>query len=226
MIRWELLDETTVPGGGALRLLRRDKEFSIRLGVTELMNSRLGGSEKALGTLSCRRIAGRPAQAVLIGGLGIGFTLRAALAALSPDARVVVAELVPAVVDWARGPMAEIFAGSLDDPRVEIRVADVGAVLRSATAAYDAILLDVDNGPEGLSRAGNDKLYTPEGLAAARGALRPNGLLAIWSAEPNARFQARLKRSGFDVEEARLRATESGRGSRHIVWFATRREGS
>jgi spermidine synthase len=223
MIPWVQLDSATVPGGGELRLKRRGTEFSIMLGANELMNSRLSGSEEALARLSRARIAGRPAPRFLIGGLGMGFTLRAALAELGPDASVTVAEIVPAVVAWARGPMAEIFAGSLDDPRVDVRETDVGALIRGVKAAWDAILLDVDNGPEGLSRKGNDALYDAAGLAAAHAALRPGGVLSVWSSGPDAGFTRRLARAGFAVEEAKVRARRGGGGARHVIWLATPR---
>ena len=171
MIPWSLLDTARVPGGGELRLLQRGAEFSIRLDQNELMNSRVSGSEAALATLACEKIGGRKQPHVLIGGLGMGFTLRAALAALGPEARITVAELVPAVVAWARGPMAEVFGDSLTDRRVSLREADVGQVIKSGASAYDAILLDVDNGPDGLSRKSNDALYDLVGLERrARGA--------------------------------------------------------
>ena len=220
MIPWLQLDSAKVPGGREeLRLKRRGGEFSIMLGANELMNSRLSGSEEALARLSCARISGRRQPAMLIGGLGMGFTLRAALAELGRDATLVVAELVPAVVAWARGPMAGLFAGSLDDPRVEIREADVVDVIRSGKGVYDAILLDVDNGPDGLSRSANDRLYDMKGLAAARAALTSGGVLAVWSAHPDSGFAARLKKSGFDVEEVNTRA-RGKRGARHVIWLA------
>lgn len=222
MIPWSVLDTAKIPGGGEeLRLKQRGQEFSIMLGPNELMNSRLSGSEKALATLSCERIRSRSRPQILIGGLGMGFTLRAALAELGADARIVVAELVPAVVAWARGPMAEVFAGSLDDPRVEILEMDVGRVIGAGKGAYDAILLDVDNGPEGLSRQANDSLYNHAGLHAARAALRPGGVLAVWSQGPDRSFSKRLQVSGFTVEEVKVRANGKGGGARHIIWLAT-----
>jgi spermidine synthase len=224
VLPWIPLDTAPMPGGGELRLKRRGSEFSIMLGAIELMNSRLSGSEEALATLACARIAGLKAPTVLIGGLGMGFTLRAALAALGPEGRIVVVELVPAVVAWARGPMAEIFAGSLDDPRVAIREADVGAVIDSQRAAFDAVLLDVDNGPEGLSREANDALYSIAGLSAARAALRPGGVLGVWSQGPNRGFTERLRQVGFAVEEVRVRANRGRSGARHVVWLATKRD--
>src|SRR5579862_7864867 len=156
MIPWSVLDTAQVPGGGGeLRLKQRGSEFSIMLDHNELMNSRLSGSEEALATIACEKIRRHKTPRILIGGLGMGFTLRAALAALGSDARIVVAELVPAVVAWAQGPMAEVFGASLTDPRVDIREMDVGVSMRSSPSAFDAILLDVDNGPEGLTRKSN-----------------------------------------------------------------------
>src|SRR5215213_983843 len=223
MIPWVLLDTAKIPSdGGELRLKKRGAEFSIMLGSNELMNSRLSGSEEALARLSCLRVRGRERPQVLIGGLGMGFTLRAALAELGPDARIVVAELVPAVIAWARGPMAEVFGASLTDPRVSIREADVGEVIRTEAAAFDAILLDVDNGPEGLTRKTNDALYDLKGLSAARAALRPGGVLAVWSSTQNPKFTWRLGKAGFAVEEVRARANGSRGGARHVIWIATR----
>ncbi|RVC62507.1 hypothetical protein EN766_37075, partial [Mesorhizobium sp. M2A.F.Ca.ET.046.02.1.1] len=198
MIPWVQLDSARTPDGGQeLRLKQRGTEFSIMLGTNELMNSRLSGSEEALARLSCERIAGRKRPEILIGGLGMGFTLRAALAALDGDAAVTVAELVPAVVGWARGPMSTIFGGCLEDPRVSIREADVGQLIRVRKAAWDAILLDVDNGPEGIVYKGNDSLYDAAGLAAASAALKPGGVLAVWSQGPDGGFTWRLKQAGF-----------------------------
>jgi spermidine synthase len=223
MIPWVVLDTVQVPGGGGeLRLKRRGAEFAIMLGSEELMNSRLSGSEEALATIACGRIRDRKSPRVLIGGLGMGFTLRAALAALGPDAAVVVAELVPAVVAWAKTSMAEIFGESMRDSRVSIRETDVGEVIRSGASAFDAILLDVDNGPEGLTRKTNDALYDLKGLGAARMALRPGGVLAVWSAKPNPKFTWRLRKAGFGVEEVSARANGSRGGARHVIWIATR----
>ncbi|HZG09793.1 MAG TPA: hypothetical protein VEZ70_12505 [Allosphingosinicella sp.] len=209
-----------IPGGGELKLFQRGDEFSIMLGATELMNSRKSGSEEALATLACAALAGRPAPRVLIGGLGMGFTLRAALQALPAGAAVTVAELVPAVVAWARGPMAHLQQGSLDDPRVTIREGDVAALIAAAPAVWDAILLDVDNGPGGITVESNDGLYGPAGLAAARRALRPGGVLAVWSSAPDAAFTARLHRAGFKAEEHVVRGGKGGRGPRHLIWIA------
>ncbi|GEP10108.1 spermidine synthase [Methylobacterium gnaphalii] len=222
MIPWIHLDTGPIPGEETpLRLMQRGEQFSIFVGPTELMSNRLHASEKALATLICGRLRDRPRVRILIGGLGMGFTLRAALDALGPDATIVVAELVPAVATWARGPLAHLFDGSLDDPRVDLRVDDVGRQIRAAPGQYDAILLDVDNGPGGLMRAENDRLYGLEGLSQARTALRADGILGIWSQGPDAAFTTRLKRSGYTVEEERVRAHGSG-GRRHVLWLATR----
>ncbi|EBX4816955.1 hypothetical protein DRY87_25360 [Salmonella enterica subsp. enterica serovar Newport] len=221
MIPWILLDSTKTPDGQPLRLKRRGAEFSIMLGTNELMNSRLFGSEEALAQLSIARLR-NDAPEMLIGGLGMGFTLRAALAALGPKARVTVAELIPAVVDWARGPMVEIFDGSLDDPRANVVTADVGALIGQASAAYDAILLDVDNGPDGLTVDANDRLYSSAGLARARAALKVGGVLAVWSAHPDERFSRRLGQAGFAVEQVNTRA-RGKRGAKHVIWLAVKR---
>jgi spermidine synthase len=221
VIPWTQLDSAPVPGGGEVRLMRRGAEFSIRSGQNELMNSRRGGSEEALATMACERIRARKRPQLLIGGLGMGFTLRAALATL-PQARITVAELVPGVLAWARGPMAEVFGGSLTDPRVRLHEGDVGHLIRNHPNAFDAILLDVDNGPAGLTRTANDGLYGPEGLGAARAALRPGGVLAVWSSGPDAKFTQRLRRGGFDVEEVAARANGKRGGARHVIWIADR----
>ena len=227
MIPWVHIDTGTIPNdGGTLRLMRRGHEFSIQLGQNELMNSRLSGSEEALAQLACERLGGAPAPRILIGGLGMGFTLRAALKALPETARVDVAELVPAVADWARGPLAEVFGGILDDPRVRLLQTDVAAPIAAARAAYDAILLDVDNGPDGLTHPGNDRLYDHAGLGRARAALRPGGVLAVWSAHPDAAFTRRLRDAGFVVEEVPARANGRRGGARHRIWLATRPGGA
>ena len=221
MIPWVQLDTATVSGGGSeLRLMQRGNEFSIMAGAVTLMNSRMSSSETALAELACDRLRGRRNCRILIGGYGMGFTLRAALAGFGPDARILVAELVPAVMEWARGPMAELTADCLSDPRVEVREANVGSVIASARAAFDAILLDVDNGPDGFSRGANDRLYDLHGLEAACKALRSKSLLAVWSAAPDREFASRLGRAGFDVDEIKVRANK-GRGGRHIIWAAT-----
>jgi spermidine synthase len=221
---WTLLGTATVPGEGApLRLMQRGDEFVIMAGTNPLMNSRMSGSEEDLATLSWDRISGRPRPHVLIGGLGMGFTLRAALAVMPAEVAITVAEIVPEIVAWARGPLAHIFEGCLDDPRVTVEVADVGRLIGNRKAACDAILLDVDNGPEGLSRDGNDRLYSLAGLSRSREALRPGGVLAVWSAHPDARFTRRLGEAGFRVEELHVRERHGKKGARHTIWMATRR---
>ena len=219
MIPWVELDRAELNGGGVLRLMRRGHEFSIKLGVAELMTSRLFASEEALATLAAERLKGRAAPHILIGGLGMGFTLRAALGVFGGRARIVVAELVPAVVRWGRGPMADLFGGCLDDPRVEIVEADVARVIAQAKPKYDAILLDVDNGPEGMTQSANDQLYGMRGLAAARAALTPGGVLAVWSQGPDAAFAKRFEKAGFSVEEKKVRAGGARGGSRHVIWL-------
>jgi spermidine synthase len=202
--------------------VQRGEDFWIMLGANALMSTRLRGSEEALATLACERIASRPRPALLIGGLGMGFTLRAALGALRRDASLVVSELVPAIVEWARGPMAHVHAGSLDDPRVRIVESDVGDLIAAARSGYDAILLDVDNGPDALSRDSNDRLYDLEGLRRAKAALKPGGLLAIWSAAPDPAFARRLAQAGFRVEEVTVRAHAGRKGAKHMIWLATK----
>lgn len=195
----------------------------IVLDRNELMNSRMSGSEAALATMTCDRLGGRKGLRILIGGYGMGFTLRAALARLDPSAEAIVAELVPEVIAWARGPMRELTAGCLDDPRVRLIEGDVAELIGERERAYDAILLDVDNGPDGLTRQSNDRLYSAAGLEAAKAALRPGGVLAIWSAAPDKAFARKLGQSGFAVEEIALRARPNGKGPRHVIWFATKR---
>ncbi|MDO9295187.1 spermidine synthase [Bradyrhizobium sp.] len=224
MIPWKQIDTTSVPGSDVeLRLMQRGNEFSMKLGQNELMSSRLSGSEEALATLACRRLEAVRAPHLLIGGLGMGFTLRAALAVLGPKARITVAELLPAVIAWARGPMAGIFGDSLDDPRAKILSADVIEVIASKPGAFDAILLDVDNGPEGLIRKANDALYDAKGLTAIHRALKPGGVLAVWSSGPHPAFSKRLRGAGFEVNEVAVRATTRRGGARHLIWFATRK---
>lgn len=223
MIARELIGTAAVPGGEALRLLRRGADFVIMLGGNELMNSRTSGSEEALATIVCDRLGEAKAPRLLIGGYGMGFTLRAALSALGPEASLTVAELVPEIIAWAKGPMAELAAGCLDDPRVRLIEADVSASIAESRRSWDAILLDVDNGPDGLTRKGNDRLYSREGLKAAEAALRPGGVLAIWSAAPDPAFTKRLRDAGFAVEEVAVRARHNGKGPRHVIWLATSR---
>ncbi|HDY72351.1 MAG TPA: hypothetical protein ENH50_11885 [Nitrospirae bacterium] len=226
MIPWELLECAQVPGdGGELCLYRRGGEFSIRVNGHELMNSRSHGSEEALAELACARITERGSPRVLIGGLGMGFTLASSLKRLSTGARVVVSELVPAVVKWNRGPLAGLCCNPLQDGRVSVCEVEVGHMLKQEEMAYDAILLDVDNGPGGLTRESNDRLYSQAGLDASLAALRPAGVLAVWSSAPDRAFARRLRRSRVGVDEVRVRARSPRGGWRHTIWIAVRGSG-
>jgi spermidine synthase len=223
MIPWQFLDSAQVPGeDGELRLYRRDGEFSIRVDGAELMNSRSHGSEEAMAELACASIASFPCSRVLIGGLGMGYTLAAALNRLGAESRVVVAELVPAVVAWNRGPLADLAGRPLDDGRVTVRECDVAQILRAEHGGYDAVLLDVDNGPRGLARRGNDRLYARTGLDAVFTALRPAGVFALWSASPQRAFGRLLRETGFAVDEERVRARGPRGGEYHTIWIARR----
>ncbi|GGL94018.1 hypothetical protein GCM10010840_35060 [Deinococcus aerolatus] len=230
MIPWVPLARAAIPGAQQdLCLYRRGDqlEFSIQISgyVSELMNSRMHASEDALAELGCAVIAGRPAPRVLVGGLGMGFTLAAALKALGPGSVVTVAELVPEVVEWNRGPLGECAGYPLNDPRTHVHVGDVAELLRQGQGTYDAVLLDVDNGPEGMTHHGNGWLYSPPGLAAAQRTLRPGGVLAIWSATPDNRFTRRLQQAGFRVEVRSARA-RPGKGAHHTIWLAHRTQGA
>ena len=219
---WKLLDSTTVPGDGLeLKLYCRGEEFSIKAGNSELMSSRVHGSEDALATLACQRLSEQPSPRVLIGGLGMGFTLAAALHEFGPSAEVVVAELVPTVVTWNRERLSALAGQPLDDPRVTVYEGDVGKLIRTAKQAYDAILLDVDNGPEGLTRKENDSLYSAAGLKTAMTALRPKGILGVWSISPDSAFSKRLKQAGYSIDELPVR-TRGRRGARHMIWLGTK----
>lgn len=226
MNHWELLDSTSVPGtDGFMRLMRRGDELVIRVDGRELMSNRVHGSEDALANLACdeleKRGPRRPDTRILVGGLGIGFTLAAALSRVGPRARVVVAELVPAVVTWNRGPLGEAAGHPVEDPRTEVHEGDVADLIREPPAPWDAILLDVDNGPTGLTQPGNDWLYSWEGLHAASEALRPGGVLAVWSAAPDNAFTRRLKRVGFQAVPKGVRSRGAQGGRRHTIWIAT-----
>ena len=228
MIPRILIDTARIPGGDEMSLYSRGDDFMIVIDRNELMSTRMNGSEIALATMALARISGVAAPQdfdgrVLIGGYGMGFTLRAVLGAVGPGAGVTVAELVPEILAWARGPMAAVAAGCLDDARVRIVEEDVAVIIAAGAGQYDAILLDVDNGPDGLVRADNDRLYAPRGLAAAKAALRPGGVLAVWSAGPDAKFVRRLKEAGFAVDEVAVKARTNGKGPRHVIWFATAR---
>ena len=224
MIQRQLLGTAPIPGGEELRLFAHGRDFMIVLGRNELMSTRMRGSEEALARLTLDRLDGLRDPHLLIGGYGMGFTLRAALAGLGPKGRITVAELVPEIVEWARGPMAGLTAGCLDDPRVTLTLRDVGELILLSPQAYDAILLDVDNGPDGLVREDNERIYARDGLRAAKDMLNPGGVLAVWSAERDPKFTRRLEKTGFAVEEvevrARIGADGKGKGPRHTIWFA------
>jgi spermidine synthase len=216
-----LLDSATAPDGTPLTLHEHDGSFSIRAGGVELMSTRQHHSEERLAELACAGLRDRPGASVLIGGLGLGFTLRETLRQVGSDATVVVAELVPAVVAWNRNPAYGLAADVIDDPRVEIQEGDVADVLRSSRGRFDGVMLDVDNGASGLTTAANSGLYVAAGLGAARAALKPGGRLAVWSAEPDRRFAARMEEAGFTVEAVRARTHPTG-GSWNTIFVGIR----
>jgi len=223
MIPWQLLDRAEVPQGqGELTLHSRGAEFSIRIDGRELMNSRVYASEDALSELGCARVAARKKPRVLIGGLGMGYSLATALKSLGSDAQVVMAELVPGVVEWNRSRLGHLAGHPLQDRRVLLRNEDVGLVIREKSSAFDAILLDVDNGPEGMTRQSNDWLYGAAGLGAARAALRANGILGVWSARPDTAFVRRMRAARFDVDEVMVTARGHGKGAQHVIWLGAR----
>ena len=222
MSRMTLVDVAPIPGGGELRLFAEGEHFSIKIaGGGDLMSTRMHGSEDALARITCERIASVVKPRVLIGGLGMGFTLAAALAQLGKEARIVVAELVPGVVAWNHGPLGRHAGYPVNDARVEVLEADVAALIKAERSGFDAILLDVDNGPDGITQVGNDWLYALPGLAASMAALRPNGVLAIWSAHADRKFTDRLRQAGFDVAEVPVRA-HGNKGARHLIWLASK----
>jgi spermidine synthase len=222
VVPWEFIGSAAVPDcDRELRLYRRGTEYSIRVAGCELMNSRMHGSEDALARLACDRVAGISAPRILIGGLGMGFTLAASLGVLGSDARVTVAELVPEVVRWNRDHLAALAGNPLGDVRVTVCETDVFLIISGARRVWDAILLDVDNGPDGLTSSDNDRLYSRSGLAAAYAALRPAGVLAVWSASADPMFNRRLRQAGFAVDEVKVR-THGTRGGRQTIWLARR----
>ena len=222
MVPWVEIDRAKVPEGGELRLIRRGAEFSIMAGPIVLMNNRISGSEEQLAVLALERLAARARPRLLIGGLGMGFTLGAALAVLPRGAVVTVAELVPKVAAWAKGPLAHLFKNYLSDPRVSLKIGDVHDVIASSPNRFDAILLDVDNGPDGLIHLANDRIYCNWGLRSAHAALRPGGILAIWSAYADAAFVTRLENAGFDVDEIGLAANPGKEDRQNFIWLASK----
>jgi spermidine synthase len=219
----ERIGAAEIPGGGELWLMRCGSQFSIQFGEDELMGSQDFTSEKALASFAIGRMGPRRDR-ILIGGLGMGFTLGAALAAVPDTTAVVVAELVPTVVTWASGPLAHLFGDHLHDPRVSLEIRDVHDVIAESPAGFDAILLDVDNGPDGFMRAANDRLYCNWGLRSAYAALRPGGVLAIWSAYDDAAFVDRLKGAGFTVDSASIDAVGSVSPKHYTIWLAVKPE--
>jgi spermidine synthase len=222
VIPWREIGRATAPGMDVpLVLLQHDQEFVIAVGPQALMSSAAHGSEEALAEQALEALRGRASMRVLVGGLGMGYTLAAALRNLATQGHVVVAELLPALVEWNRGPLAHLAGRPLDDPRVTVHIGDVGDVIQGHKAAFDAILLDVDNGPRGLTRGGNSRLYSQDGLAASFRALTPGGVFGVWSVAPERPFNRRLAEAGFDVRETTARA-RGAKGGRHTLWFATR----
>jgi hypothetical protein len=239
MIPWQTVDRAVVPGGSELVLARRGDEWAVRAGGRVLMTSRAHGSEEALAALALDARAGVPsprrscaargraqpssrATTVLLGGLGLGFTLRAVLDRLPANARVIVAELVPELVSWNRGPLAALATRPLEDPRVRLQMGDVRDRIAEARGAFEAILLDVDNGPAAFGRAANDRLYGDAGIRACRDALRPGGVLAVWSAGPDAGYLARLGKAGLDAAVHTVAARGASGGVRHAVFVAVK----
>ncbi len=223
MIPRKLLGNAQTPDGtGELQLSRRGDDFFISYNGRELMNSRMHGSEDMLAEFACKPIAARPRARVLVGGLGLGYTLAAALAVVRKDAAVVVAELVPAVVRWNRSLCGHLAGHPLDDPRVTVEERDVCVLLKHARSDFDAVMLDVDNSPDSMTQAGNDWLYGTKGLAHICRALRPKGIVTVWSAAPDRSFTQRLRRAGFEIEEKTVSARSCGRGGLHTIWVARR----
>jgi spermidine synthase len=207
--------------GGELTLFRREDEFSIRLsGVRgELMNSRLYNSEQELAKLGCAHIKNTDHAEVLVGGLGMGYTLAATLECVTANSQVTVAELIPEVVEWNQGPLGDCAGNPLTDERCQVRLGDIVELIKLEQSAFDAILLDVDNGPEGITHSNNNWLYSTRGLEALYNSLRPEGMLAVWSAGADSMFVIQLKKAGFSVEVRTVRA-RPGKGSRHTIFLA------
>lgn len=223
MIPWEEIERAEVPGGEEEVILRkRGPEFSIRIATTELMNSRIHGSEDALAELTCSRISRKPGRRILIGGLGMGYTLAAALQHSGDDSLITVAELIPAVIRWNREHLGHLAGNPLADGRVFVRQEDVAETITREKSIWDAIILDVDNGPDGITRKVNDRLYGMSGLKNAFLALRTGGVLSIWSSGTDEQFTSRLKQCRFQTEIVTVRARKPGKGARHTIWLATK----
>ena len=223
MLQRELIDSTQIEDGVCLDLYRHGRDFMIVLGRNELMSTRMRFSEEQLAQLTIERL-GKENARLLIGGYGMGFTYRAAAARLGAKAQIVVAEISDAIIDWAKGPMAELTGEGLSDPRLDLKICDVAALIDDANdgtcAKFDAILLDVDNGPDGIVRDANNRIYSRTGLAKARDALRPGGILAVWSAGPDPAFAKRLRDTGLEIVEWNVRSRPNKKGAHHIIWFA------
>jgi spermidine synthase len=219
--KWTSLDSVPMPGGQTISLSEHDGSYSIRVDGAELMSTRRHASEAKLAELACAHAGKIRGARVLIGGLGFGFTLKAALAALAPDAIVVLVELFEAVITWNRNPAFTLAAAALADPRVTLLQQDVAGVIAESSNRFDSIILDVDNGPDALTSAGNASLYTPAGLTTALAALRRGGCLAIWSAAPASAFEKRMRRAGFKVEVERCRAHATS-GGWHTLFLGYR----
>ena len=226
MLKRELIDTAEIEDGETLELYSHGRDFMIVLGRNELMSTRMRFSEEQLAELTLDRLSG-DAPRILIGGYGMGFTLRAALAGVGETADVVVAEISEKIVEWARGPMADLTGETLSDPRLDLKICNVEALIDDANDGtcdkFDAILLDVDNGPDGLVRADNNRIYSRTGLGKARDALRPGGIVSVWSAAPDPAFRRRLKEAGFEVEERGVRSRPNNKGAHHTIWFGRKR---
>jgi spermidine synthase len=220
----ELLDQTFSPDGTVLKLMRRGDEYLILADGAILMSSRMHGSEEAMAAFACQGMRKLKRPCVLIGGLGMGFTLRATLDLLSPDATVVVAELASAVVEWNRGPLGPLAGNPLEDKRVRVETGDVGAILRASNGQFDAVLLDVDNGPSALTASSNAGLYDKRGIAAAHAALKAEGVLAIWATREDRKFEQRLREGGFEVQVRRVRGRLEKGGPHHTIFLGQKSE--
>ncbi|MEP1422568.1 MAG: spermidine synthase [Erythrobacter sp.] len=226
MLKRELLDTAQIDDGELLELFSHGRDFMILLGRNELMSTRMRFSEEQLAEMTLDRLS-KTAPRILIGGYGMGFTLRAALARLPEDAQVVVAEISEKIIEWAQGPMADLTGGTMSDPRLDLKICDVAALIDDANdgtcAKFDAILLDVDNGPDGMVRADNSRIYSRTGLGKARDALKPGGIVSVWSAARDYGFTKRMKEAGYDVDEVGVRSRPNNKGAHHVIWFGKKR---